>query len=169
MSGKLMRRSMLFCCLLGVGVAFAQKSAVPGPAIGYPDVGAALRDLRANPQAEELQHGSGWTWYFVPDADAGMAIWTFAPFSDPAYPAAIKRVLMMRDGALVMETRTMCQASLAACDAFFAATEADGKRLGEFLATNVIANAGELERERAKRRRFQEQVKEAARTTYGRP
>jgi hypothetical protein len=164
-----MRRTLLLCFLLGVSVAFAQESAVPGPAIGYPDVGAALRDLRANPEAEEVQHESGWTWYFVQDADAGMAIWTFAPFSDPAYPSAIKRVLMMRDGALVMETRTMCQANLASCDAFFAATEADGKRLSEFFAGNVIANAGKLERERAKRRRFQQQVKEAARTTYGSP
>lgn len=91
------------------------------------------------------------------------------PFNDPAYPSAIKRVLMMRDGALVMETRTMCQASLASCDAFFAATEADGKRLSELFASQVIANAGKLQHERATQRRFQQRIKEAARTRYGHP
>ena len=103
------------------------------------------------------------------EADDRMAIWTFAPFNAPAYPSAIKRVLMMRDGALVMETRTLCQADLASCEAFFAATEADGKRLGELFAQQVIANAATLERDAAARLRHQQRIKEAVRSTYGRP
>jgi|InoplaM3SPM_1038593.scaffolds.fasta_scaffold02734_1 hypothetical protein len=160
-----MRRMLLVCLMLRVGVAFAGEPDVPRTGIGYPDVGAALRDLRANPQAQEAQHESGWTWYFVQEADDRMAIWTFAPFNAPAYPSAIKRVLMMRDGALVMETRTLCQADLASCEAFFAATEADGKRLSELFAQQVIANAGTLERDV----RHQQRIKEAVRSTYGRP
>ena len=161
-----MRRTLLLCLMLRVGVAVAVEPAVPGPGIGYPDVGAALRDLWANPQAEETQQANGWTWYVVQEADERMAIWTFAPFNDPAYPSAIKRVLMMRDGALVMETRTMCQANLASCDAFFAATQASGKELSEHLASGIIANAGKLERERAKQLRYQRHLQDHARSMY---
>jgi len=150
-------------------MAFAADPAQPRPGIGYPDVGAALGALRANPEARELQHPDGWTWYFVQESDERLAIWTFAPFRDPAYPAAIKRVLMMRDGALVMETRTMCQANLAACDAFLAATEADSKEFAARFAEHLLANAARVEREEAEQRRYHEHLRERARTLYGRP
>lgn len=164
-----MCRMFSWCLLLFVGVAFAGQPGGAGAGIGYPDVGAGLRDLRANPEAEEVQQSNGWTWYFVREAEERFAIWTFAPFNDPAYPAAVKRVLMMRDGALVMETRTMCQANLASCDAFLAATEAYSKQFSERFASEIIANAHRQEHDTAAQLRYQRLLRDHAQSMYGRP
>jgi hypothetical protein len=176
-----MRLIFVFCLGLVAGVATAAEpgtapiaapattsAAPPVAGIGYPDVASALLDLRGNPDVLEAQQENGWTWYFLQEEGDRMVAWTFAPFNDPAYPAAVKRVLLMRDGALVMETRTMCQAKLASCDAFLAATDAKGKQFAAYFAKEVVANAARVESEGTARARYQEHLKEVARSIYNR-
>ncbi len=85
----------------------------PGSTIGYPNVAAALRALKARGDVDISDH-DGWT--MVSDK-AAATIWSFPPATDPAYPSAVKRELLQQpDGAFAIRMNILCEASKAACD-----------------------------------------------------
>lgn len=80
--------------------------------IGYPTVAAAMEALKAKKDAK-VSVRDGWT---IIDEESAKAIWSFAPPDHPAYPAAIRRALVERDGNISIAMTALCQASKAACD-----------------------------------------------------
>jgi len=95
--------------------AIAQPSGLPeqaGSAIGYPTVEDALTALRTKP-GNEVSVQSGWTVVSEPSA---RATWSFVPPGHPAYPAVVRRRVITRGAALLIETHVLCQASKAPCD-----------------------------------------------------
>lgn len=84
--------------------------------IGYPTVQAALDALKSKPGVTIGSH-DGWT--IISDKEPGTdpALWSFAPEGHPAYPSAVKRTVIERDGQVLIEMSVLCSASKAACDA----------------------------------------------------
>jgi hypothetical protein len=123
------RASVLFGFLLLASVAAARDAAgqLPDPAplpeadhstIGYPNVAEALKALRAKPDAKIVEQ-EGWTIVQENDpAQDTMTMWSFAPESDPAYPAVAQRITFKQDGAWLMRMNVQCEASKLACDKF---------------------------------------------------
>ncbi|MBL6853697.1 MAG: DUF4019 domain-containing protein, partial [Alphaproteobacteria bacterium] len=83
-----------------------------GPTIGYPSVAAALAALHAKPGVT-FSTQDGWT---VAEDDAEKTLWSFTPPGDVAYPAAVKRHLVEKDGAVYVEMAVQCEAAKPACD-----------------------------------------------------
>jgi hypothetical protein len=154
------------CLLLACGLARAQQEA-PSNGIGYADVGTALADLRANRDAEEGDV-DGWTWFILAEAQGQLAMWAFAPYAHPAYPAAVKRTLADRDGALVMETRTLCHAALDACDAMLADTQAHTEVMKQRIVETILANQERM-RQLELRRKRQQRISRHIQSMQGRP
>lgn len=161
-----MRRAIsVVYLLLACGISHAQQD-TSSNGIGYADVGAALADLRANTEAAEGEV-DGWTWILLQE-EGQLAMWAFAPFAHPAYPAAVKRTLADRDGALVMETRTLCHAPLAACEAMLSDTHAHTQLMKQRIAEAILAGqqrARQLERQRKR----QQRIYRHAQSMQGRP
>lgn len=88
--------------------AFAQA----GRGIGYPTVAAALTALKARSDVDISVQG-GWT---IVDDKPANAVWSFTPAHHPAHPAVVRRAVVSRGGAAVMDMTALCQASKAACD-----------------------------------------------------
>jgi hypothetical protein len=82
--------------------------------IGYPTVQAALEALRKDPDAK-ISEQAGWT-IVQQTAGKNFVLWSFTPSSYPAYPAAIKRVIIEKEGGMHLEMQALCQASKEACD-----------------------------------------------------
>jgi len=107
------------CGLTGIDASAETDERSPIPeaghsTIGYPNVAAALKALRAKPGVEFTTQG-GWT-IASEKGDSTFVIWSFAPEGYPAYPAAVKRSLVQRDGSLWIEMNVQCEASKDACD-----------------------------------------------------
>ncbi len=156
----------MLCLLLACGLGRAQPEA-PSNGIGYSDVGAALADLRANQEAEEGDV-DGWTWFILAEAQGQLVLWAFAPFAHPAYPAAVKRTLAERDRAFVMETRTLCQAPLDACDAMLADTQAHTEVMKQRIVEAILANQERMRRLELRRKR-QQRIGRHIQSMQGRP
>ena len=84
----------------------------PGSTIGYPTVAAALAALHAK-AGVVFTNQNGWT---VASDEAAQTIWSFAPEGNPAFPAAVKRQFVQRDGATYLDMKVLCGASKEACD-----------------------------------------------------
>ncbi|WP_162932086.1 DUF4019 domain-containing protein [Solimonas sp. K1W22B-7] len=85
-----------------------------GSSIGYKTVQEALAALKAKAGAK-VSEQQGWT--IVQDQDAGnIALWSFTPQGHPAYPSAVKRSVVERDGALHIDMKVQCQAGKEPCD-----------------------------------------------------
>lgn len=80
--------------------------------IGYDSVDAALSALRAKTDVEVIVD-HGWT---IATDHREKTIWSFAPNGHPAFPAAVKRTLVERDGTLFVRMAVLCEASKTACD-----------------------------------------------------
>jgi hypothetical protein len=103
--------------------ADAQQSKSSGQSsIGYPSVAAALDALRAKSNVRISVQG-GWT---IVDDREDHSIWSFTPSSHPAHPAAVKRTVVEKNGAIYIEMSALCQASKSECD----------KLIAEFKALN---------------------------------
>lgn len=85
-----------------------------GDVIGYPDVATARKELLARKDAQSHTEGNGWLVVMLPSE---YTIWTFAPESDPAYPAVVRRVITQGpDKNTYINMSVLCEASKAACD-----------------------------------------------------
>jgi len=80
--------------------------------VGYPTVAAALAGLHARSAVEFSSH-NGWT---IATDNAALTMWSFAPASDPAYPAVVKRQVTHDGGGTDIKTNVLCEASKQACD-----------------------------------------------------
>lgn len=87
-------------------------SAQEGRGVGYPTVAAALEALRGRTDVSISVQG-GWT---IVDDRSTNTLWSFTPSVHPAHPAAVKRTLVSRDGALFIDMAALCEATKAACD-----------------------------------------------------
>lgn len=106
-----MKLQCLFVLLLcaACGPALAQDDD-----IGYPDVGAALAAVLETPGVQALSQ-EGWSMARIDEGDGRATIWSFAKFSHPAYPTAVKRTITDRDGVFDMQTRILCEGPEPAC------------------------------------------------------
>jgi hypothetical protein len=100
----------LLLLALSCGSPSAQE-AQPGD-IGYPTVAAALEALKAKP-GTTLRMQGGWT---IVNDPGESAVWSFTPPGHAAYPAAIKRYVFQKDGAMMVRMTALCQAEKSACD-----------------------------------------------------
>lgn len=80
---------------------------------GYSSTEEAIAALKQKPSAE-FRTERGWTVISIKDEHTG---WSFPPPDHPAYPSAIKREVVEKDGTVYLETRVSCGASKSACDA----------------------------------------------------
>ncbi len=85
-----------------------------GSSIGYASVDAARKALTARSDVDIRTAEGGWTVIVVPKENT---VWTFAPESHPAHPAAVKRAPFEKDGVIYLGTNVLCQAKKAVCDA----------------------------------------------------
>jgi hypothetical protein len=80
--------------------------------IGFKTAEAALKAVKAESGVVETEQ-NGWAIF----ADyAHHTIWSFAPVGHPAYPTAVKREFVERDGSISVEMGIQCEASKPACD-----------------------------------------------------
>ena len=104
------------------------QAADAGSGIGYPSVAVALDALKSRPAAKVSMQG-GWT---IIEDPVEYAIWSFAPADHPAFPSAVRRKPVQREGVISMETKALCQAPKPACDKLMAEFQAlDEKIRGE--------------------------------------
>jgi hypothetical protein len=100
--------------LLG-GEALAQKVGLPevaGSSIGFSSPAEALATLHARSDVE-FSMFNGWT---IASIKSDKTVWSFAPISNSASPAAVKREVVEVDGKVQIRTSVLCVASKAACD-----------------------------------------------------
>lgn len=97
--------------------ALLSLSSVPAYAdegdIGYPTVAAARKALAAR---SDVSMSTTDGWLTVEDP-AAMTLWTFAPDSDPAHPAAVKRSVIQDGERVIIRMDIRCEGDDAACDA----------------------------------------------------
>ena len=105
--------------------SLAQPVSPPAGKIGFTSVAAALKDLEARDgNGTIVTHADGWTVINEPLASAQ---WSFTPSGYYAYPAVVRRIIKRSpDGAVSVETASLCEAPEAEC----------GKLLAEFAAMN---------------------------------
>lgn len=99
--------------LLLAAAALAPPALADEGDIGYPSV-AAARAALADRQDVRMSLADGWLNIEDP---AQRTLWTFAPESDPAHPAAIKRSVIPQSDALVIRMDIRCEGAIDACDA----------------------------------------------------
>lgn len=88
-------------------------------AIGYESVTAAYKILTEMPDAS-IERSDGWTVIeFGTAGKPGHTTWSFVPVRHPAYPALVRRDVVLSDGEPAIATRLLCESSHAACDALF--------------------------------------------------
>ena len=101
--------------LLAPVLALALLSSVADAqgSFSYPDTASALAALKAKPGVQFRQQ-DGWT---IATDEADMSIWSFTPPGSPAYPAAVRRRIIRKDGVGRVELSGVCEASKDACNA----------------------------------------------------
>jgi hypothetical protein len=101
---------------IAIAVALVATAAADGTSsIGYESVDAALKALRQDPAAH-ISVENGWTIVSTTE-NGNMVLWSFTPAGHPAYPAAVKRELLKRDGAIYIRMTALCEATQSDCDA----------------------------------------------------
>ena len=97
---------------LAVGLLVATLAFADGPAIGYKTVAEALASLK---QMKGMSFSSIRGWTIVTD-EAHLTVWSFAPKSDPSYPAVVKRTVISTGGGSRITMDVLCEADKASCD-----------------------------------------------------
>ena len=103
---------ILLAALGAANAAEPDTAARKTSSIGYASVAEALSDLKANPE-NSVRVQEGWT---IIDDRKNSAIWSFSPEGHPAYPAAVKRTILERDGHIYVDMKALCQAKKEPCD-----------------------------------------------------
>ena len=117
-----MRGAVAFLVLGVTGCTGGAPPPPPSPpavsdrsSIGYASVREALAALRAKPGAQ-LGEQDGWTIVQDQESEKSMALWSFPPASDPAYPSAVKRVVFEKDGTVQIGMQVLCESTKPACE-----------------------------------------------------
>ena len=115
----LLASALLLTALLP-GAVLAQseqpsEASASGSGIGYKTVAEALDAVKAKPGAVvTVTRPDSWTIVSEP---GGMVVWSFTPSSHAAYPAVVRRAIVVGlDGMARIETTGLCQASKEPCD-----------------------------------------------------
>lgn len=96
-----------------------------GSSIGYPSVDAARQALLAKPGVRAVEQ-QGW---LIIDDQKELSLWSFTPRSHEAHPAAVKRTILEKDGAIFVQMNVLCGASKEACDRLVAEFNALNDRM----------------------------------------
>jgi hypothetical protein len=140
----------LLCFLLAAATSCTVLAQGRGPgAIEYKTVAAALADLKArNSGSISIQGG-----YTVIDDKAGNAVWSFVPVGHPAYPAVVRRGIIVKpNGMTGIAMATLCQSGKTVCDKLVAEFEqrdaqvAKEVRAKAYTAQGVPVSTVEVER-----------------------
>jgi hypothetical protein len=83
-----------------------------GSDIGYKTVAEALASLK---QMKGVSFSSVRGWIVVTD-EAHLTVWSFAPQSDPSYPAVVKRMVISTGSGSKVTMNVLCEANKASCD-----------------------------------------------------
>ena len=93
--------------------------------IGYPSVAAALADLHSKPEVV-FSMQNGWT---IAEDRSHSSFWSFPPEGDPAYPSAVKRIVVQTGAGIYLEMKVLCESTQAACDKLVADFNALNERM----------------------------------------
>lgn len=107
-----MHRSSLRDCL-AVSLAMLLVSAAQAGArsdVGYATVADARKAVSALPDTRKSEQQG---WLIVEQMPV---LWSFAPVGHEAYPAAVKRTVVQRNGRLDLDMAVLCEAPKPACD-----------------------------------------------------
>jgi hypothetical protein len=107
--------------------------------IGYATVAEALATLRGRPDVQISQQG-GWT--IVSDS-VSSTIWSFTPSDHPAYPSAVKRSVVSRDGSTYMDMKVLCESTKTACDKLVVDFQQLNQRATASIAERPSASAAQ--------------------------
>jgi len=97
--------------------------------IGYASVAAAPADLHSKPEVN-FSIQNGWT---IAEDRSHSSFWSFPPEGDPAYPSAVKRIVVQTGAGINLEMKVLCQSTQTACDKLVADFNALNERMRESL------------------------------------
>ena len=84
----------------------------------------AYAALEARPAAVAYV-ANGWS-VFSDDSAGKHMLWSFAPPGDPAYPAVVRREVLMKNGLPTVITRFVCEGQRQSCERLYARLRATG-------------------------------------------
>jgi len=116
---------------LALSVALAAQVCAEESTIGYPTVDAALEALRKDPHAQFTIQG-GWT-IVATEENGNHVLWSFTPKGHAAYPAAVKRTVLEKDGAVLIDMKVLCFGTQAACDKLVAEFKGLNERIKQSM------------------------------------
>lgn len=79
--------------------------------VGYKTVAKALASLK---QTKGLSFSTVRGWTIVTD-EAHLTVWSFAPKTDPSYPAVVKRMVISTGSGSKVTMSVLCEADKGAC------------------------------------------------------
>lgn len=79
--------------------------------VGYKTVAEALASLK---QMKDVSFSTVRGWTIVTD-EAQLTVWSFAPKTDPSYPAVVKRMVTSTGSGSKVTTRFLCEADRGSC------------------------------------------------------
>ena len=82
--------------------------------IGYPTVDAALDALQKDPHAQ-FSTRDGWT-IVATEENGNHVLWSLTPKGHAAYPAAVKRTVLDKNGAISLDMNAFCFGTQQGCD-----------------------------------------------------
>ena len=103
---------VLLLSILFASSASPDEEKIP---LGYASVEDAFQSLTNDPNVE-VQEEDGWV-IVSQTVDGNYVLWSFTPQNHPAHPAAVKRIIFEKEGAVYIDMNALCQAPKAACDA----------------------------------------------------
>jgi hypothetical protein len=129
----LMRRTFSVAAVVLVGFTSAAPSSAQAPAadaarLPYDSVAAALKDLESRDgNGTIVTHADGWTIINEPLASAQ---WSFPPNEHGAHPSVVRRIIKRGpNGAVSVQTASLCEAPQAECTKLLAEFEALNERI----------------------------------------
>jgi hypothetical protein len=104
--------TLLFCLCSSVNAQVSPMPEADHLTIEYESVSKALAALKANKNIDISVQG-GWT---IAYDEANHTLWSFAPTEHPAYPSAVKRAVVEKDGIVSIKMDVHCQSTKEPCD-----------------------------------------------------
>lgn len=100
-----MNRILVLCIgLLAATLAVADD-------VGYKTVAQALASLK---QMKDVSFSEVRGWTIATD-EAHLTVWSFAPKTDPSYPAVVKRMVISTGSGSKVTLSVLCEADKASC------------------------------------------------------
>lgn len=105
MRSRILTRPVALCVgLLAATLAIADD-------VGYKTVAQALTALK---QMKDVSFSTVRGWTIVTD-EAHLTVWSFAPKTDPSYPAVVRRMVTSTGNGSRVTTSVLCEADKGSC------------------------------------------------------